>query len=155
MYTLYIRINTLFLLQIGRLPMKNNQQGILWLLSLTNVCILPDLQTDLAITTNTINVYACMCIYNAPVSKAQPEDIVGVETQRLYSAQHQHVANVKLHHSHILSLEQHRIFNVFTHHLQNKTHIRTELEGKKQQDQYRFGYIYIHTIKFLPHRHYR
>lgn len=72
-------------------------------------------------------IYAFICKYEAPISKAQPEDVVGIETQRLHRAQHQHVANVKLHHYRLLSAEQHWIFNVLTHHLQNKTnrHIHT------------------------------
>lgn len=58
--------------------------------------------------------------YVSPVGKAQPKDIVGVETQRLHRAQHQHVAKVELHHSYLLPAEQHRIFEVLTHHLGDK-----------------------------------
>lgn len=55
-----------------------------------------------------------------PVGKAQPEDIIGIETQRLHRTQHQHVANVKLHHSHFLPVEQDWIFEILTHHLEHE-----------------------------------
>lgn len=61
-------------------------------------------------------------VFNAPVSEAQPEDVVGVETQGLHRSQHEHVAYVKLHHSYLFSVEQHWIFNIFTNHLQKKLH---------------------------------
>lgn len=60
--------------------------------------------------------------FNAPVSEAQPEDVVGVETQGLHRLQHEHVAYIKLHHAHLFSVEQHWIFNIFTNHLQKKLH---------------------------------
>lgn len=63
-------------------------------------------------------------MYVVPIGEAQPEDVVGIETQRLHRAQHQHVANVKLDHPHLLSAEQHWIFKVLTHHLEN-THTHT------------------------------
>ena len=66
----------------------------------------------------------CTCLYVrmyvVPVCKAQPEDIVGIKTQWLHRAQHQHVANVKLNHSQLLPVEKHWIFQVLTHNLENK-----------------------------------
>lgn len=61
-------------------------------------------------------------MYDAPISEAQPEDVVGIDTQRPHGTQHHHVANVKFHHSHILSVEQHWVLNVLTHNLEKKTH---------------------------------
>lgn len=55
------------------------------------------------------------------VSKTQPEDVVCIKTQRFHRAQHHHVADVKLHHAHLISVKQHGVLQILTHHLR-ETH---------------------------------
>lgn len=74
-----------------------------------------------AIRNNIFEQWTDFCL---PVSEAQPEDVVGVETQGLRRPQHEHVADVKLHHAHLLSVEQYRLFNVLTNHLQTVHNVR-------------------------------
>lgn len=57
----------------------------------------------------------------APVGEAQPEDVVAVEPQGPRRAQQHHVAHVELHLPHVLALKQHRVLDVFAHHLQQGT----------------------------------